>query len=93
LLACMARCGTYFGCVPRESRLVKKLRFDWHHCDTTANAIRCNAGQGSEKKAAYLCGICNLVQTPATPELSLVAGAVSGSSPWSQARSLLTITR
>jgi hypothetical protein len=52
LLACMARCGTYFGCVPRESRLVKKLRFDWHHCDTTANAIRCNAGQTGEEKAA-----------------------------------------
>ena len=41
-----------------------------------------NTQQGREKKPLQICGICNPLHTPATPELSLVAGAgVSGSSP------------
>jgi hypothetical protein len=43
-----------------------------HHSDTTGNAIRCNTQQTRDKKAAHLCGICKLLQTPATHELSLV---------------------
>src|SRR5215218_3009468 len=35
----------------------------------------CNSGQCREQKTSYLCAICNLVQTPATPDRSLVAGA------------------
>ena len=32
----------------------------------------CNTGQGRERKAAYLWGICNPLHTPATPDGSLV---------------------
>src|SRR5215212_9222240 len=49
-----------------------------HHppaSDTTGNAIRYNAWQAREEKPALICGICKPLQTPATPELSLVAGA------------------
>jgi hypothetical protein len=36
------------------------------------NATRCNMGQAVEVKTVLMCKICNLLQTPATPRLSLV---------------------
>jgi hypothetical protein len=42
----------------------------------------CNGGQSRGQRTAYLCGICDPVQLPATTDRTLVAGAgVSGSSP------------
>jgi hypothetical protein len=39
---------------------------------TTGNAMRCNTQQLGAEKAAYICGICNPLQAPATPLVSLV---------------------
>ena len=61
-----------------------------HNPDTTGNAMRCNAEQSREEKPACICGIGNLVQTPATPDGSLVAGA---GQRFESARRLLIFSR
>src|SRR5215217_3185982 len=43
--------------------------------DPNPDAIPCNTGQSREYETAYLCGICNPVQRPATTDRTLVAGA------------------
>ena len=50
--------ATVSGKVPKPKELAP--------VDTTTSAIRCNTRQAGEERMAYLCGICNPVQTPAT---------------------------
>jgi len=50
--------------------------------DPNPDAIHCNSDQSREQKILYLCGTCKSLQSSATTDRTLVAGAgVSGSSP------------
>src|SRR5919112_5002989 len=50
--------------------------------DFTLIRVQCSATVGKEQKTLFLCGICKPLQRSATPDRTLVAGAVKrGSSP------------